>query len=107
MIAIGGSWPGIELWQTNDLGKPSEWRYLESVRGFRGWPSHTNFVAGTSLLLGATLGGDIKAWDTDRIGKRSFRAHARDAIAIRPLPSSGDVISASSDGHVRRWAPNT
>jgi hypothetical protein len=24
MIAIGGSWPGIELWQTNDLGEPSE-----------------------------------------------------------------------------------
>lgn len=103
LFAVGGSWKGIELWQAPNLRDPSTWRYVEALRGFTGWPSSARFVPGASLLIGTTLGGDIKIWDTARIGKKDYVAHADVVFAARPLSPSGDIISADTSGLVRRW----
>lgn len=103
LLAVGGSWRGIELWQATELRNPTAWRYSGVLRGFRGWPSNARCVPGTSLLVATTLAGDFKVWDVARIGRSSFAAHPFDVLAAHSLSGSGDIVSADAKGNVRRW----
>lgn len=104
-LAVGGGWRGIEVWRTPNLRNSSEWRFHGVLRGFSGWPSSARFVPGSSLLLGTTLAGDIKVWETSRIGPETFLAHRGDVVAARMLAIGDDLVSVDSNGLVRRWTP--
>lgn len=107
LLAVAGNWSGIELWQTPMLLEPRSWRHVGDLKGYRGWPSSARFVAGTTLLVSTTLGGDIKVWDTARVGRTSYAAHTKDVVAAHMLPESGDLVSLDSGGTLRRWGPRT
>lgn len=105
MLAVGGGWRGIELWRTPNLREPAEWRFHGVLRGFSGWPSSARFVPESSLLLGTTLAGDIKVWETSRIGPDTFLAHAGDVVAAQIPTGENDLVTVDSNGLVRRWTP--
>ncbi|OYX45445.1 MAG: hypothetical protein B7Y90_18700 [Alphaproteobacteria bacterium 32-64-14] len=107
LLVIGGSWKGFELWQTPDLREPRTWRYLESLRPVTGWASSVHFQTKGNMLIGASLGGDIRGWDTSRIGIRSSYSHSGTVNVIEPIDGTDDIVSGDSHGMLRRWNPRT
>jgi WD40 repeat protein len=108
VIATGDpSDASIVLWQVEDEGNPRTWREIGSLKGYRGWINAIRFLPRSKRLVSSTLGGDVRVWDSGRIGRRVVRRHPRDISALGFVGGTRDVLSLDRGGFLRRWDAQT